>query len=593
MATRFEMTRWSLTDLLETPGGEPLEHALADVEKRTKAFEAARPRLKPEISEEDFIGLIHDYEAILSEMTKVGDYAFLWFTEDTQNQAALSFKARMEKLGAEIGNRLLFFSLWWKELDDANAERLMKNAGDYHYFLETERRFKPHTLKEGEEQIINIKDVNGIGGLMTVYDMITNRYEFTLEVNGQTKKLNREQLSNYVRDPSPQVREAAYAEMFRVFSGDGGVLSQVYNNRVEDWKAEQVDLRHFATPISARNLSNDVPDEAVETLLQVSRQNASIFQRYFKLKAKWLGLSPMRRTDIYAPVAMVEKEVAFPDAVDLVLDSLNHFSPQVGQAALNVLEHNHIDSEVRPGKRGGAFCASALPTMIPWVLLSYTGKTRDVSTLAHELGHAVHSQLASDHSIFTFHSGLPMAETASVFSEMILSERLLDEEKDPAAKRDMLARLVDDAYATVMRQAFFVLFEQAAYRALETGATLDELNALYLENLRDQFGDALEVQDYFKWEWISIPHIYHTPFYTYAYSFGQLLTLSLYQRYRSEGQSFVPKYVKILSYGGSDSPEHILAEAGIDIKSAEFWQGGFDVIKGFIDQLEAMENVPA
>jgi oligoendopeptidase F len=588
----YYQTRWNLGDLLEAPNGTPLENALADIEKRTTVFEAVRARVKPDIPEDEFVDLVREYEGLYAAMTKTVDYAFLWFTENTQNQAALSFKARMEQLMAEIVNRTLFFTLWWKSLDDAEAARLMQHAGGYRYWLESERRFKPHTLSEGEERVINIKDVNGLSGLLTVYDMITNKYTFTLQVNGETRKLTYGELSNYYRHPSPEVRAAAYHELFNVFSQDGAVLAQIYSNRVNDWKAEQVQLRHYSSPIAARNLGNDVPDAAIETLLEVCRQNAGIFQRYFRLKGKWLGLNPVRRSDVYAPIGHVDREVAYGEAVEMVFDSLGRFSPRMAQEARNVLAHNHIDSEVRPGKRSGAFCASILPQVTPYVQLSYNNKVRDVSTLAHELGHAIHSQLARDHTLFTFQSGLPMAETASVFSEMILNERLLSEEKDPAVRRDILARMVDDAYATVMRQAFFVLFEKVAYPAIGEGKTLDELNALYLENLHAQFGDALEVADDFKWEWLVIPHIYHTPFYTYAYSFGQLLTLSLYQRYRDEGQSFVPKYLKILSYGGSASPEHILSEAGIDIKSAQFWQGGFDVIQGFIDQLEAMEQVP-
>lgn len=593
MSQVFNQTRWNLSDLLEAPSGPPLENALAEIEKRTVDFEAARAKLDVEISEEEFLDLVRESEALDTVLGRTVAYAELWFTENTQNQAALSFKARMEQLAADISNRTLFFSLWWKSLDDATAERLMKNSGDYRYWLEEQRRFKPHTLTESEEKIVNIKDVNGMGGLLTVYDMLTNKYVFTLEIDGQTKQLTYGELTTYYRHPSPEVRAAAYHELFRVYAQDGGVLSQIYSNRVNDWRAEQVQLRHFASPIAARNLGNDVPDEAVETLLQVSRDNAPLFQRYFRMKARWLGLNPMRRSDVYAPITAADRNYPYNEAVELVLDSFAKFSPRVAQEARNVFVNNHIDSEVRPGKRSGAFCASILPGLTPYVLLNYTNRVRDVSTLAHELGHAIHAQLARDHVLFTFHPGLPMAETASVFSEMILNERLLREEKDPMVQRDILARTVDDAYATVMRQAFFVLFEKVAYPAIAEGKTLDELNALYLENLQLQFGDSLEIADDFKWEWIVIPHIFHTPFYTYAYSFGQLLTLSLYQRYKEEGESFVPKYLKILSYGGSASPEHILGEAGIDIKSAEFWQGGFDVIKGFIDQLEAMEQVPA
>ncbi len=590
MAEEFYQTRWSLVDLLEAPAGAPLDNALADIEKRTAAFEAARPKLTPDISEQEFLGLLRDFEALDEAASKVAAYGELWFTENTQDQAALSFKARMDQLAADITNRTLFFTHWWKMLDDENAARLMKNSGDYHYFLEEQRRFKPHTLAEGEEQVVNIKDVNGINGLLTVYDMITNKYTFTLQVNGETKSLTYGELTTYYRHPDPEVRAQAYHELYRVYSADGAVLSQIYANRVNDWRAEQVQLRRFTSPIAARNLGNDVPDEAVDTLLEVCRQNAVLFQRYFKLKGKWLGLNPMRRSDVYAPIGQVDRTYPFNEAVQLVLDSFNQFSPRVAEEARNVFAHNHIDSEIRPGKRSGAFCASILPTLTPWVLMNYNGKPKDVSTLAHELGHAVHAQLARDHSLFTFHSGLPMAETASVFSEMILNERLMREEQDPLVRRDILARMLDDAYATVMRQAFFVLFEKEAYPAIAEGKTLDDLNAIYFDNLRAQFGDSLEIADDFRWEWLVIPHIFHTPFYTYAYSFGQLLTLSLYQRYRDEGQSFVPKYLKILSYGGSASPEHILGEAGIDIRSARFWQGGFDVLRGFLEQLEAMEQ---
>lgn len=589
MTETFQQTKWSLTDLLAAPRGAPLDNALADIEQRTAQFETARARLEPAIAEGEFLALVREYETLSAGLARIGAYAELWFAENTQDQNALSFKARQEQLSVQVVNRVLFFSLWWKSLDDANAARLMTNSGDYRYWLESERRFKPHTLTEAEEKIINLKDVNGVGALVTVYDMLTNKYVFDLAVDGETKQLTYGELTTYYRHASPDVRAAAYRELYRVYSADGAVLAQIYANRVNDWKSEQVQLRHFAAPIAARNLANDVPDEAADVLLEVCRANAPLFQRYFKLKAKWLGLQPMRRSDIYAPVAQAERNFPFPAAVALVLDSFEKFSPRVAREARNVLTANHVDSEVRQGKRSGAFCASILPSSTPWVLINYTNKARDVSTLAHELGHAVHAQLARTHTLFTFHSSLPMAETASVFSEMILNERLLKEENDPAVRRDLLARLLDDAYATVMRQAFFALFEKDAHAAVAQGKTLDEINALYLDNLHAQFGDALEVQADFKWEWLVISHFYHVPFYVYAYSFGQLLTLSLYQRYRDEGASFSPKFLKILEYGGSASPSTILAEAGIDIKSRAFWQGGFDVIKGFIDQLEALE----
>jgi oligoendopeptidase F len=297
-------------------------------------------------------------------------------------------------------------------------------------------------------------------------------------------------------------------------------------------------------------------------------------------------MDKLRRYDIYAPIAKSEKTVSFEEAVPLVMDSFAKFSPVVEQAARQVLEREHLDAEVRPGKRGGAFCYSVSPKLVPWVLTNYVGRINDVSTLAHELGHAVHSILAADHSVMTFHASLPLAETASVFGEMLVTDRLLQEEQDPAVKRDLLMTILDTAYATVQRQAYFSIFEKEAHARIAEGCTSDDLAGLYMQNLSDQFGDAVELSQFFAWEWIAIPHIYNTPFYTYAYSFGQLLVLALYHQYLSEGEFFVPRYLRLLAAGGSASPQDILTEAGLDISTPAFWQGGFDVLAGRLDQLE-------
>jgi oligoendopeptidase F len=260
----------------------------------------------------------------------------------------------------------------------------------------------------------------------------------------------------------------------------------------------------------------------------------------------------------------------------------------VAEHARRIFAENHLDSEVRKGKQSGAFCWSAVPDLPPWVHVNYQGRPDDVATLAHELGHAIHAMLAAHHTVFTYHSSLPLAETASTFGEMMLVERLLSEEMDESVRRDLLFRQVDDAYATIMRQAYFALFERQAHEMVQKNASMDELSAAYVENLKEQFGDAVELSDEFKWEWVSIPHIYHTPFYVYAYTFGQLLVLSLYQQFKAEGEAFKPRYLKILSAGGSEAPARILSEAGIDIRSGAFWQGGFDVITALVEQLERL-----
>jgi oligoendopeptidase F len=584
----FEQSGWQLDELLPTPEGEELDRALDELEEQVQRFEDNRDLLTADIDEEQFLELMQHYESIRANVRRLYYYGYLWLAEDTQHQPALSFLGRIKQLAAELENRTLFFTLWWKKLDDDVAQRLLDVSGDYAYYLESLRRYKPYTLSESEEKILNLKNINGSDALVNLYQMITNRFSFRLEVDGEVKELTRDELSAYARDPSPNVRAAAYREMYDVYSNEGSVLAQIYSHIVRDWANENLTLRGYASPIAVRNLYNDIPDTVVDTLLDVCRRNMDLFHRYFRLKAEWLGVDRLRRYDVYAPVRAAEREIPFPEAADMVLDGLNRFSPTLGSHALRVLADEHVDSEIRPGKRGGAFCASALPGMAPWVLLNYVGRVDNVLTLAHELGHAMHALMAQEHSVLTFHSTLPLAETASVFSEMILVDRWLEEETDPAVRRDLLALVLDEAYATIARQAYFVLFEKKAHPLAREGATLDELNALYLENLHEQFGDAVDVSDDFRWEWTAIPHIYNTPFYCYAYSFGHLLVLALYRQYKQEGEPFIPRYLKILSYGGSESPGRIISEAGFDMADADFWQGGFEVLRGMLDELESL-----
>jgi oligoendopeptidase F len=465
----------------------------------------------------------------------------------------------------------------------------MEESGDYRYFLEAVRLQKPYTLSEPEEKVINLKDVNGANALVTLYDSITNRYVFEMEIDGEEKELTRGELSVYFRSADPALREQAYRVLHQKYETDAPILGQIYQHRARDWGSENVNLRGFASPISVRNLSNDVPDEAVDTLLQVCQKNAGLFHRYFALKARWLGLDKIRRYDIYAPVVTSDRTFSFQQSVDLVLTSFEQFEPKYANLAKRIFQDHHLDSEVRSGKMDGAYCLTVTPDLTPWILQSYQSKVEDISTMAHELGHAIHSMMAEDHTALTQHASLPLAETASTFSEMLLVDHLMEQDPDPEIRRDLLFRQVDDAYATILRQSYFAIFERQAHQMVKDGATVDEISEAYLENLKDQFGDSLELSEDFKIEWLEIPHIYWYPFYVYAYTFGQLLVLSLYKQFLEEGDSFKPKYLGILSAGGSDSPARILERAGVDFQNAEFWQGGFDVVENMIAQLEAIE----
>jgi len=584
----YQQARWSLADLYSAPNSPDLEAAFKKLDALVTEFESFRPQLSPDIADGAFMSIVHKLEAIQDLGSRLYGFSGLFYTEDTQNQVAQSLTARVEQFVADLTNRSLFFTLWWRELDDKNAARLMAASGELQYWLEALRAFKPHTLTEPEEKVINVKNVTGVAAINQLYSSITNRYTFKVNVNGEEKELTRGELMVYVRQADPDLRARAYQELYRVYGYDGPILGQIYQTLVRDWRNEQLSLRKYASPISARNLINDLPDSVVTTLLEVAKQNVGLFQRFFQLKAKWLGVERLRRYDIYAPVVKSDKKYDYAAAARIVLDSFDDFDPQFAALARRVFDQNHLDSEVRKGKRGGAFCWSTTPKLTPWVMVNYQGRADDVATLAHELGHAIHSMLAEKHSILDFQSNLPLAETASTFGEMMLVDNLLKTEGDESVRRDLIFRQVDDAYATIMRQVFFALFEREAHEMIDKGASVDELAEAYIKNLKTQFGDAVEVSDEFRWEWVSIPHIYEVPFYVYAYAFGQLLVFALYKQFKAEGEAFKPRYVKILSTGGSKAPVKLLAEAGIDVHQASFWQGGFDVIAELVDQLEAL-----
>jgi oligoendopeptidase F len=586
---KLEAGRWTLAALVPANSGPEMEKVFASLEGAVRAVEAWRGRLDAKMPAESFGALARELErGVYLEATLRG-YATLWFSEQNSDPNALSFRQRVDSCLADAQNRTLFVELWWKSLDEANARRLLSVSGDAAYYFESLRRFAPYTLAEPVEQAINVKDVNGIRGVTTIYDMMSNGFTYEITIDGETKALTRTELMVYARDPDPAKRAAAYESLLRVFVANKDVLAQLYKYTAGDWHQENVKLRKMASPLAVRNLSNDVPDDVVDALLAVCRDNAPVYQRFFRLKAKWIGMPRLRRCDIYAPLQSVTRTYSYADAVRLVRQSFDRLDPAMTKLAERVFDAGHVDSQPRPGKDSGAFCYGVVPDKTPWVLVNYNGRVENVSTLAHELGHAVHALLASNHSVLTAHSSLPLAETASNFAQMLLLHALLDVDPDPALRRYLLAKYVDDCYSSILRQAYFVLFEREAHRLVgEESPTADDLAARYLDNLREQFGTSVDVPDEFRWEWLSIPHIYETPFYCYAYTFGHLLVLALYKQFERDGASFVPKYRRILESGGSKAPLAILDEAGFDVRKKSFWQGGFDLVAGMIDELEKL-----
>ncbi len=582
-AVLFRQEHWDLKDLLPDVKAVTLEAYWKRVDEQVQKFVAYRSQLKPDVSWKVIEEMIHLSEAITEKIANIGAYASLWFSMNTSNQEARAFKDMVQQKTADIENKMLFFSLWIKQLEEQQAQRLIKRAGTYAYLLEKERLTQPYTLSEPEEKIINIKDTHGSDALIALYDLITNNFLFPF----QKKLLTRGEISTYVHDRKAAVRKKAYQSLLQKYQEHRDVLGELYKHLVADWRSESVQVRGYAASIDSRNISNNISTAAVQALLSTCQEEREVFQKFFRLKVKMLG-QKLTRYDLYAPVHGKEKTYTYAQGVQFVLECYEKFSPALARLARKIFTERHVDSVVQKGKMGGAYCYDINPGIIPYVLVNYTGTERDVATLAHELGHAVHDLLTHKHSNLMNHPPLILAETASIFGEMIVTDKLLESTKNAQQQQALLASKLDDIYASVGRQSHFVLFEEAAHEKVQGGATVDELSHLYLQNLREQFGSTLPVSNDFQVEWMSIPHIYHTPFYCYAYTFGNLLTLSLYQMYQKEGKDFIPRYLEFLSHGGSKSPADIGKDLGIDFEKKAFWKQGFQQIQQMTERLRKL-----
>jgi oligoendopeptidase F len=588
--SEYKLGEWDLSQIAKDPKSPQFQKKIKEIESMSKKFEKIKSQLDPKMSSKKFMRIIQDVEDISEKMSLIGGFASLSYSANTQSDEATSLLTMMSKLGSDVSNQILFFDLWWKsQIDEKNANRLIKDSGELSGYLKHKRLVAKYSLTEPEEKIINTLDVTGISALVKLYDKITNAFEYKMKVGKKMKKLTREELTNFVRSTNAKAREDAYKTLFTKYFENKGVVGEIYQNIVLNWKHEGVDIRGYKSPISMRNIGNDVDDKTIESLLQVCRKNTGVFQKFFTQKAKMLGMKKLRRYDIYAPSTskLKEKNYSYGKSVKLVFDSLGKFSPELEKFARRVFDENHVDSSVRTGKRDGAFCSTLTPNLTPFVLVNFTGKSRDVFTLAHELGHAVHSIAAQKRSILVHDAPLPLAETASTFSELLLFDNISNEITDNE-KKIMLSEKIDDLYATIMRQSFFTIFEKDAHEQIGNGTTVDEISKTYLKNLKEQFGNSVNLSEDFAIEWSCIPHFYHTPFYCYAYSFGNLLALSLFQRYKKEGNDFAPAYLSILSSGGSKKPETLLNEYGLDIRSPKFWQEGFNYIKTQVKELDSI-----
>jgi oligoendopeptidase F len=586
---------WDLSELVDERKNS-IKNYLKYLHDDVKKFENNRELLNNNISTQNFSEMLIQLEKISERLNMVTGFAHLQYSSNTSSNEYSALVTEMELLGTEISNKLIFFDIWFKNiLTEKDANRIIQTINPvYKHFLTHKRILSKYTLSEKEEKIVNIFEVTGPNALVKIYDRMTNSFEFVLNIkknNKITRKkfLNKEKLMSLVRSNKSEERKAAYKSLFNVYKNNSGVLGEIYLNLIVQWHDENIKIRGFDSPISVRNVYNDISDGVVSTLLDTCKRNSFIFHKYFNLKAKMLKLKKLERYHLYAPLVkkgIIQKRYTYEQAVNIVLNVFESFDPKFRDYARIVFNKNHVDSEIRKGKMSGAFCSTITPKLTPYVLLNYDGMYRDISTMAHEFGHAIHSICSSNLPIAVSHAPLPLAETASVFAEMLLNEKLA-EEMTEQERSILLAEQIDDMYATIMRQSYFTLFEIDAHnKVIESNANIDNVSTLYKKNLQDQFGNSVIVSDDFMWEWTYIPHFYHTPFYCYAYAFGNLLVLSLFHMYKKEGKSFIPKYLNLLSAGGSKKPETLLTEIGLDISNRSFWQQGFNLLSEKISDLE-------
>ncbi|MGI5841087.1 MAG: M3 family oligoendopeptidase [Patescibacteria group bacterium] len=585
--------QWNLDDIVKA---ENFDQLYRETEREIEEIDNWIRELNPEMSEDKFVHIIEKWEELGSKLARLSYRPHLMEAVDQKDQKAKQMKSRVDNLVIKYSERIRKISHWIKGkrvegkkiLDDNNANRLFGAIEDLEYELKHSRLAAKHNLEEKEENIITNKDVNGVNVLVDLRSLIDSEFEFEMEVGGEKKLLKTQaELLAYVYSPKPEEREAAYRTLLAKYKSNIDKFFSIYQAVVKDWGYE-AKLRGFKTPIEARNFSNRIPNKAVEVLLDVCRDNRGVFQEYFKYKTRELGVEKLKRFDIYAPLLSESKVYDYEQAQKLVISTFSEFSKGFADRASEIIENKHIDSHPKPLKSNGAFCATVEPRITPYVMLNYTGKIRDISTLAHELGHGVHSLYANNHHYSTQHANLPLAETASTLGEMVLFERLYEMEKDKKIKKSMLSEKLADSYASILRQNYFVIFEKKAHEMIPKGITADELSQVWLETLEEQFEESVEVDSIFKNEWAYIPHIVSSPFYCYAYNFGELLSFSLYARYKNEGRGFVVKIENILEAGGSKDPQEILRDIGVDMTERRFWEDSFEIIKGWMDELKLL-----
>jgi len=626
---RFKLKPWDLLHLLSdgTPENRKnlerivarhdrdfspiLEKKKKEIERRVREFEGRRGLLLPTADVHDFLSLLNHYAGIKDDLEKLCAASYLSFSEDCKSDVAKKNRYDIRLFNARISNRLQFFESWIsREVDDENFERIAKQSGGYERFLREERRFKPHTLDEGIEKILNSLHMLGQVERSEYYEEITSNLKFTiqerLKIKKKGSKRKKEVLRTRVLDEIPlaaylyhskkKMREQAYKELFRRYGEVKDTVGGSFIVQSTELQSES-DQRKYSSPFSAINFENSLDDSIVDICLDVSKENTHIFsQEYFsKVRKKLAGLrGAMSSIDIDAPTnGKNEKRISFEAGMNLVLESLGGFSPDFANIIIDMENKRYIHSKPQKNKWSGAYCYSTPPSSLPYILVNFTGYETDCIELAHEFGHAIQNYLSCKNTnVLSYNPSEPAAEVTSFFSQMLLFDNLFEKAKDdPELKKRYLIYFLDQAYVFTAKKAFMVNFEKEAHSLINSPRSeIGDLSTLYLKRLKEHFGEGIHVPEYFKDEWMLTPNLICAPGQDFSYPFGFIIGLSLHEKYEKEGKAFVPNIMNIYSAGDAPIEEVLKKEAGMDIRPREFWQHGYDLIKEKVEELRKLSE---
>jgi oligoendopeptidase F len=582
----LQATAWDLEPLVEGEGQEGVERRLSDTLMRASSFAERHAGKLGELSSMQLRDAMGELASIYELVARAGYYAALRFSTDTADPANGALLQRVQEQETAIQTTLLFFELEWAALPDERAEELLAGEGLEFcaHHLRNVRRYREHLLSEPEEKILTEKSLTGASAWSRLFEELTSAIEVDVEGEQVALDVALSRLSLADREVRRSTAEAVTAALAP------GLRTRafLFNTLLAD-KATDDRLRSYPHWLAARNLANEASDESVQALIEAVRSRYEIPRRWYRLKAKLLGVDRLADYDRSAAVTEDEVSFTFAQAREIVSDCYSSFSPELGALVDRFFEERHIDAPVRPAKRGGAFCAAAVPSVFPYVLLNYTARRRDVLTLAHELGHGVHFALAARQGVFHQSTPLTLAETASVFGETIVFGRLLEEDSTPASRLALLAENLEDTIATVFRQVAMNRFEELVHtrRRDEGELSVDRLGELWTDSQSEMFGDSVELTDGYRMWWSYIPHFIGSPGYVYAYAYGQLLALSVYERYEQAGAELVPRYLEMLAAGGSRSPQELGEIVGVDLADPGFWTAGLDLVERQLQEAEA------